>query len=156
MTVTAVDKDPQARTLTITAEFEAGVERVWRLWSEPRQLERWWGPPGHPITVTVHELRPEGRVEFFVAGDEERLQRGWDVVAVEPPHRLEFDLSDPHIPTVRVAVTIAEREDGGTRMTTGFSVPTVEAMDELLAIGFDQGMATAIGQIDAALAPPPA
>ena len=87
MTVTAVDKDPQARTMTITAEFEAGVERVWRLWSEPRQLERWWGPPGNPITVTVHELRPDGKVGFVVAGDDARLQRGWRVLAVEPPHR---------------------------------------------------------------------
>lgn len=152
MTVTNVEKDPQARTMTITAEFEAGVERVWRLWSEPRQLERWWGPPGNPITVTAHELRPGGSVDFVVAGDEQRRPRGWRVLAVEPPHRLEFDLSDPNIPTVRVEVAIAAREGGGTLMTTGFSVPSVEAMDELLAIGFDQGMAVAIGQIDAALA----
>ena len=51
-------------------------------------------------------------------------------------------------------MAIAEREGGGTRMTTAFSVLSLEAMDELLAIGFDQGMATAIGQADAALDEP--
>ena len=41
MTVTAVRKDPQALTMTIDAEFDAPPERVWQLWADPRQLERW-------------------------------------------------------------------------------------------------------------------
>ncbi|MEJ7695518.1 MAG: SRPBCC domain-containing protein [Candidatus Limnocylindrales bacterium] len=45
MTVTAVRKDPEDLTLTITAQFDASPERVWQLWADPRQLERWWGPP---------------------------------------------------------------------------------------------------------------
>jgi uncharacterized protein YndB with AHSA1/START domain len=43
MTVTAVRKDPQRLTLTVEAEFDASVERIWQLWADPRQLERWWG-----------------------------------------------------------------------------------------------------------------
>ena len=43
MTVTTVRKDPEALTMTLTAEFEASPERVWQLWADPRQLERWWG-----------------------------------------------------------------------------------------------------------------
>ena len=46
MTVTNVDKDLDARTLTITAEFDAPLERVWELWADPRKLERWWGRRG--------------------------------------------------------------------------------------------------------------
>ena len=42
MTVTAVRKEARARTLTLVAEFDAPPERVWQLWSDPRQLERWW------------------------------------------------------------------------------------------------------------------
>ena len=37
-------------TLTITAEFNAPVTRVWELWENPRLLERWWGPPTYPAT----------------------------------------------------------------------------------------------------------
>src|SRR5207253_5868467 len=48
VTVTAVRKDPQRLTMTIEAEFDASPERVWQLWADPRQLERWWGPPGYP------------------------------------------------------------------------------------------------------------
>ena len=56
MTVTAVRKDPEALTMTLDAEFDAPAERVWQLWADPRQLERWWGPPTYP--ATVHDARP--------------------------------------------------------------------------------------------------
>jgi uncharacterized protein YndB with AHSA1/START domain len=58
----AVQKDPQNLTMTLTAEFEAPPTRVWQLWSDPRQLERWWGPPTYPATVTAHDLTPGSRV----------------------------------------------------------------------------------------------
>jgi len=51
MTVTSVDKDLDDLTLTLTADFDAPIERVWELWADPRKLERWWGPPEYPATV---------------------------------------------------------------------------------------------------------
>ena len=56
MTVTSFRKDPEALTMTITAELDATVERAWQLWADPRQLERWWGPPTYPATVVDHDL----------------------------------------------------------------------------------------------------
>ena len=44
MTVKSVEKDTERLTMTITAEFDAPVERVWQLWDDPRRLEQWWGP----------------------------------------------------------------------------------------------------------------
>ena len=61
MTVTAVRKDPASRSMSIAAEFDASPERVWLLWADPRQLERWWGPPTYPATVTSHDLTAGGR-----------------------------------------------------------------------------------------------
>ena len=61
MTVTNVRKDPEALTMTITAELDASADRVWELWSDPRQLERWWGPTAYPATVEQHDLTPGGR-----------------------------------------------------------------------------------------------
>ena len=50
MTVTDVRKDPTALTMEIVSEFSAPIDRVWQLLADPRQLERWWGPPTHPAT----------------------------------------------------------------------------------------------------------
>ncbi len=41
MTVTSVHKDPEHMTMTITSEFDAPIGRVWHMWENPRQLERW-------------------------------------------------------------------------------------------------------------------
>ena len=60
MTVTNVTRTPTPCTMTITAEFDAPVERVWQLWADPRQLERWWGPPTYPATVVDHDLAAGG------------------------------------------------------------------------------------------------
>jgi uncharacterized protein YndB with AHSA1/START domain len=91
MTVTAVRKDPQALTMTIDAEFDASPERVWQLWADPRQLERWWGPPTYPATFTKHDLAPGSRVEYHMTGPEGDQPHGyWDIVEVNPPRSLVF------------------------------------------------------------------
>ena len=66
MTVTAVRKDPDTLTMTLTAEFDASPELVWDLWADPRKLERWWGPPTYPATFTAHDLAPGSRVEYHM------------------------------------------------------------------------------------------
>ena len=67
MTVTAIRKDPDALTMTVNAEFDAPADRVWQLWADPRQLERWWMPT-YPATVDSHDLRPGGRVAYHIPG----------------------------------------------------------------------------------------
>ena len=54
MTVTNILKDAESLTMTINATFDAPVERVWQVWNDPRQLERWWGPPEYPATFERH------------------------------------------------------------------------------------------------------
>ena len=61
MPITRVNKDLDAHTMTVFAEFAAPISRVWALYADPRQLERTWGPPPWPATVVEHDLRPGGR-----------------------------------------------------------------------------------------------
>ncbi len=149
MSVTSVRKDPAARTMTITSEFAAPIGRVWQLWADPRQLERWWGPPTHPATVVDHDLSPGGKVSYFVTGpDGDRMTGWWDVLAVEAPGRLAFEMGDPNIPTMTVRVDLAERPAGGTRMVIEVAFAAPEDMDLLIGMGFAEGLTTAVNQID--------
>jgi uncharacterized protein YndB with AHSA1/START domain len=70
MSVTSVDKDYDSLTLTLVADFDAPIERVWQLWADPRKLERWWGPPTYPATFEEHDLAPGGDVTYFMTGPE--------------------------------------------------------------------------------------
>ena len=64
MPVTDVHQDLDNLTLTITAEFAAPVARIWRVYADPRQLEKVWGPPTYPATVVDHDLKPGGRMTY--------------------------------------------------------------------------------------------
>ena len=161
MTVTNVHKDPEHLTFFITAEFDVPTERVWRLWADPRQLERWWGPPTYPATFVEHDLTPGGTVTYYMTGPEGDQHYGWwRVLTVEAPNRLEFedgfadDAGNPisEMPTMMATVTIDATESGATRMTISSIFPSLEAMEKLVEMGMEEGMAQAIGQIDTLLA----
>ena len=161
MTVTDVRKDRDALTMTLDAEFDAPVERVWQLWADPRQLERWWGPPTYPATFTKHDLTPGSRVEYHMTGPEGDQPRGyWDILEVEPPRRLvvrDGFANDDGTPNVEMGtgemeVTIEEFGGGRTRMSIESRFPSTEAMEQLLAMGQEEGLKQAVGQIDAILA----
>ena len=158
MTVTAVRKDPERLTLTVVAEFDASVERVWQLWADPRQLERWWGPPTYPATFTKHDLAPGGRVEYHMTGPAgEQPQGHWDVLEVEAPRRILLRDSCANAdgtpnPENTIRVHIEEVAPGRTRMSIESVFHSIEAMQQALANGTDDGLRQAVGQIDAILA----
>jgi uncharacterized protein YndB with AHSA1/START domain len=159
MPVTNVNKDPDALTMTITCEFDAGAERIWEMWSDPRQLERWWGPPSFPATFVEHDLTPGARTAYFMTGPDGQKHHGWwRIEETEPPKRLRIadadDEGNPNeTPTdgpAEVTVTITEA-DGVTTMSLELTFASREGMDEMIEMGMEQGMIGALGQIDTLL-----
>jgi uncharacterized protein YndB with AHSA1/START domain len=122
LSITSVDTDYDNLTITLIADFDAPIKQVWELWSDPRKLERWWGPPTYPATFEKHDLAPGGEVTYFMTGPEGDTRGMWRVTAVDPPTSLEFtdafaDADGAPIadmPGSRVRVRLTER-DGGTR-----------------------------------------
>jgi uncharacterized protein YndB with AHSA1/START domain len=159
MTVIAVDRDPVALTLTIVAEFDASAERVWQVLADPRQLERWWGPPTHPATVLDHDLTVGGRVSYYMtAPDGEKHHAWWRITSVDPPRLLEFEnvfaddgrSGDP-LPTTSVEVRLRETP-GKTTVTIVSRYASLADMERMLAMGQEEGMTLTVGRIDAILA----
>lgn len=159
MTVTDVNQDLDNLTLTVTAEFDAAVEQVWRLWADPRRLERWWGPPSYPATVTEHDLTPGGTVRYYMTGpDGDRYHGWWRVDAVEAPTSLDFSdgfadtdgkpVTDMPVTTMRMRLS---PHDGGTRMELVSAFDTREQMERLHKMGMTEGLRLAMGQQDGLL-----
>jgi uncharacterized protein YndB with AHSA1/START domain len=159
MSVTSIDKDYEGLTLTLTARFDAPIDRVWQLWADPRRLERWWGPPTYPATFEDHELTPGGTVTYFMTGPEGKKYRGWwRVVSVAPPTSLDFvdgfadEAGTPStdLPTTTVRMRLTE-QGGATRMELRSSFDSREHMDQLFAMGMVDGLEQSVGQMDALL-----
>ena len=161
MTLTETRRDTEALTLTVDSEFDASAQRVWQLWSDPHQLERWWGPPSYPATVDSHDLRPGGRVAYHMTGPSGDQPRGyWDVLETNPPHSLAFrngfanadGSPNSDMPTNMMRVLIERTGDERTRMSIETTFPSREAMEQLMAMGMEEGLNEAVGQIDTILA----
>ena len=157
MTVTNVHKDPEALTMAITAEFDAPVDRVWETWANPRLLERWWGPPTYPATFIEHDLSVGGRATYYMTGPEgDRPHGWWRMTVVEAPHRLEFEdgfadekgAPSETMPVMVMRVTLIERPTGGTQMDIVTTFSSREAMEQIMAMGMEEGMTSAMSQID--------
>ena len=161
MPIVRVDKDLDNHTMTVVAEYDAPVERVWQLYADPRQLERIWGPPTWPATVVDHDLVAGGRVSYFMTGPGGEKSAGyWDVVEVDAPRRFVVidgfadDAGQPNaeMPTTRMELERAERAGGGTTMTVLSTFASTDAMQQMVEMGMEEGMREAMGQIDDVLA----
>ena len=82
----------------------------------------------------------------------------WGVIAVDPPHRMELEdgfadgTGEPerqadHDHPGRLDRVRGRRQDHGGRV----HVPDLEAMENMVAMGMEEGMTLAIGQIDGLL-----
>jgi uncharacterized protein YndB with AHSA1/START domain len=160
MTVTSMEKDLDGLTFTLVAEFDAPIDRVWQLWADPRQLERWWGPPTYPATVRAHDLSPDGAVTYYMTSPEgEEFHGWWRITSVDPPRSLEFidgfadqqgkPAEDMPITVLRMRLT--EQPDG-TRMEMRSEFGSREQMDQMVEMGMIEGTTGAVGQIDSLLA----
>ena len=161
MTVTNVVKDRDTRTMTMTSELDGPPETVWRLIAEPRLLERWWGPPGWPATFADYTLTPGENIGYFMTGpDGEKANAWWTVVSVDPPRSLVVadGFADQQgkpaedMPTMTMRFEISPLGTGRSTMVVTSTFPTDEAMEQVLAMGMEEGARAGAAQIDAVLA----
>ena len=160
MTVINVARNTDTLTMTIAAQFIAPVERVWQLWADPRQLERWWGPPMFPATFVEFDLTPGATASYYMTGPNGEQPHGWwRVISVDQPHTIEFEdgfsddtgIPNPDMPTTFTQVTL-RADEAGTRMEIATRFSSRAAMDQMIEMGMEEGMTLAVGQMDAIIA----
>jgi uncharacterized protein YndB with AHSA1/START domain len=160
MTVVSSTKNLEALSFTLVTEFDADVKRVWQVWENPRQLERWWGPPTWPATFEQLDFQPGGKAAYYMTGPDGTKARGWwRITSIQPPTRLELDdgfadENGDHVEAMGIthmAVTLEEIGER-TRMTVMSTFESEEQMNQMVEMGMEEGMKEAAGQIDALLA----
>ncbi len=160
MPITSVSKDPTTLTMTVVAEFPVPVQRLWDAYADPRQLELFWGPPTYPARFTRHDMYPGGRSDYAMTGPDGDVSRGyWEFLAVAPLESFEvrdgFADADgganSELPSMRMVFTFAAT-DTGSQVSTTTHFNSVEDLDQLIAMGMEQGLREAMGQMDDVLA----
>jgi uncharacterized protein YndB with AHSA1/START domain len=157
MPLTSVTKDAAKLTLTMVGDYPVPQQRLWDAFADPRQLERFWGPPFAPATFTRHDFKVGGRAEYFLTLPEGKKWNGsWKFTAVNPissfeAHDGEDNAEDENMPaSMKFAF---ETTPTGSRMTIVTQFSSVEAMEQTIP-GMEEGARAAMPQLDAVLAEP--
>ena len=153
----SIAKNTKERELVITRIFDAPRELVWKAWTEPERVKRWWGPKGFTAPVIKIDLRVGGKYLYCMRSPEgQDLWSGGIFQEVVPQERIvatdyfsdkdgnkisptQFGLSADFPAESTVTITFTEEGDK-TKLTLTYPLPeSAAARDAILKSGMEQG-----------------
>lgn len=145
---TNVVSDAAARTITVSRTYDAPRERVFRAYTEPEHLARWWGPEGWQIETIAHELAPGGVWQYVLRGPEG--MESWVKATyreVTPPTQVVYSdaFTDAAgntvegLPTTLITIEFAEH-DGRTTVTSTSLFDSEEDLRKVVEMGVVEGI----------------
>ena len=149
------------REIRGTRVFDAPRELVWKVWTEPEHVARWWGPLGFTTTTHKMEVKPGGVWRFVMHGPDGRdYQNQITYLEVVKPERLVYRHGEPEGEAalgpepVSFAVTVTfTEEDGRTRLEMRSVFPSAKARDFVVEnYGAVRGMHETLGRLEQYLA----
>jgi uncharacterized protein YndB with AHSA1/START domain len=144
---------PAEREVHIERIFAAPRDCVWRAFTEPELIARWWGR-GHQLDIERHELERGGHWRFVEHGPEGLSGFEGRYREVTPPQRISetFDWDGmPGYVSVETA-TFEDLGDGRTRLLVDVSFHTAAERDGMLGSGMQAGMDQSYAALDEVLA----
>ena len=125
------DDGSSDREIVLTRVVDAPRELVWRVWTDPQHLGRWWGPQGFTTTTHRMELKVGGVWRYVMHGPDGRdYENKLTYLEIEAPARLRYEIGgDVDCEPVRfeTVVTFAAEGDGRTRITMHSTFPNPRA-----------------------------
>ena len=152
---TTIEADPAVPTITITRDFAAPPERVFRAWTDPELVARWLGPDSTEMRLDAWEAHTGGGYRYAaLVGGEEVARFYGSFHEVRPSERLVWTLTWEGMPdgVALETMTFTDLGDGRTRLTTTSVVDSFEARDAILASGMEVGVYEGYAKLDTLLA----
>ncbi|HEX9085232.1 MAG TPA: SRPBCC domain-containing protein [Gemmatimonadaceae bacterium] len=117
-------------TLVIKRTFDAPRDLVWKVWSDPEQAKKWWGPDGFTAPVVELDARPGGKWRALMRSpDGKDIWQHGVYREIVPPEKISFtfiwDAQPDH--EMLVSITFAER---GKKTEMTFRQGLFESADE--------------------------
>jgi uncharacterized protein YndB with AHSA1/START domain len=164
MTATRIDRGSTATTeiyqdgtdLVFERTFDAPREKVWRAFTDPELIPRWWGPNESSTEVVEMDVRPGGKWRYISrAAHRDDVTSFGEFLEVSPPERIRwtfmFDV-DGLGPQGGPETFTFEDLGGRTRVVSRGHFGSNEAIEGGLATGMVKGALEAWDRLAAVLA----
>jgi uncharacterized protein YndB with AHSA1/START domain len=142
---TAVVELPTDEQILITREFDAPKELVYKAWTTPELVKRWWSGEKGEVTLAEIDLRVGGAWRYvMVAGGGFEVAFHGEYREIVPDERIVsteiYEIPDQgdSDPTVNTA-TFTE-VDGRTTLEILVQCPSKELRDTIIDSGMESGM----------------
>ena len=138
--------DKATKTVTITKEFAYELSLVWDAYTKPELLDQWWAPKPLTSRTKVMDFRVGGR-RFYAMVSPEGDELGWAVqkyTSISPKTNFKFfnafadEDENPELPGSDWDLMFHEN-DGKTTVNITIYNESLERMERVIAMGFQQG-----------------
>jgi uncharacterized protein YndB with AHSA1/START domain len=139
--------------VTLTRVFDAPRALVFKAWTDPKMLARWWGPHHFTNPVCEVDLRPGGKIRIDMRGPEGTVYPMTGVFhEVDKPQRLVFSttpLDEDGEPMFEVLNTISfEEHEGKTKLTVQARVVKTTAVAAQYLDGMEAGWTQSLERLE--------
>lgn len=89
--------ETKEKELVIVREFDASRDLVWKVWTEPAHIEKWWGPKGFDTRVIESDMREGGHFHYVMTGpDGVEYPAAGTISEFDPPKKMvtSFEIND--------------------------------------------------------------
>jgi uncharacterized protein YndB with AHSA1/START domain len=156
---TQVTKDFKQKSITVAREFDAPVAEVWRAYTEAQLLDQWWGPAPWRAETRLMHFVPGGHWLYAMVspGNQKHWARmNYTAIQHHQSISIEDAFCDEHgainkaLPVSRgsIVFTPAGR---GTRVEFTLAYEEESQLQQIVDMGFEQGIRTCFDQLDGLL-----
>lgn len=115
--------------------YDASIDLIWQLWTEPQHFKQWYGPNGFKVPVSEKDVRvggrhlccmesPDGTMKMWTTGEFTEVVPKTRLVYTESPSDENGNIMSPEqmgmpegMPTQTEVIVELEDLDGRTKMT---------------------------------------
>lgn len=159
--VTEYEKGNDDKTLIVKREFNAPIETVWRAWTEPKLIDKWWAPKPWKAETNTMDFRIGGSWLYSMNGPAGEKHWGRnDYTNIIPHKRIEGEdvfcdengVADKNMPAAMKWKNEFFSTPNGTKVIVTITFASVEDLEKIVEMGFEEGFAMAHGNLDELLA----
>jgi uncharacterized protein YndB with AHSA1/START domain len=157
---TMYSKDPDNKKIFVTREFAAPVEKVWEAWTTPALLEQWWAPKPWKANTVSMDFREGGEWMYYMEGPDgtkSYCKAGYDSIIPNKSYKGTDFFCDEQgnkndaLPLMQWYVQF-DPTATGTKVDVELTFDSIEDLQKITEMGFEEGFAMAHENLDALLA----